>query len=83
MQPPGSVLVMGAGAIGCFVGGRLQAAGAEVHFVGRPRVLNALRAHGLTLTDLEGQPQVLPATALRLHAEPPAGAALVLPLRHS
>ena len=69
---------MGAGAIGCFVGGRLQVAGAEVHFVGRPRVLNALRAHGLELTDLESPPAQLPTAALHLHAEPPAGAALVL-----
>ena len=76
--PPGAVLVMGAGAIGCFVGGRLQVAGAEVHFVGRPRVLNALRAHGLELTDLESSPAQLPTAALHLQAEPPAGAALVL-----
>jgi 2-dehydropantoate 2-reductase len=76
--PPGPVLVMGAGAIGCLVGGRLQAAGAEVHFVGRPRVLSALRENGLHLTDLDGPPADLPPAALRLHAEPPAGAALVL-----
>jgi 2-dehydropantoate 2-reductase len=68
----GPVVVMGAGAIGCFVGGRLAAAGAEVHFVGRPRVLDALRTQGLTLTDLEAPPRHLAAAALHLHAEPPA-----------
>jgi 2-dehydropantoate 2-reductase len=48
------VLVMGAGSVGCWVGGRLAASGAAVHFVGRARVLGALRSRGLTLTDLDG-----------------------------
>jgi len=39
IHPPGPALVMGAGAVGCWVGGRLQAAGAPVQFVGRPSVL--------------------------------------------
>ena len=53
MKPrfPGPVAVMGAGSVGCFIGGRLQAAGAEVHFVGRARVLGDLAGHGLKLTD--------------------------------
>ena len=75
---PGPLTVLGAGAIGCFIGGRLQAAGAQVHFVGRPRVIDALRREGLTLTDLEAAPVTLPAEALKLHAEGPPGAALVL-----
>jgi pyruvate/2-oxoglutarate dehydrogenase complex dihydrolipoamide dehydrogenase (E3) component len=33
---PGPLLVMGAGSVGGFVGGCLQAAGAEVHLVARP-----------------------------------------------
>jgi 2-dehydropantoate 2-reductase len=69
---PGPVLVMGAGSIGCHVGGCLQAAGAEVHFVGRPRVLAALRQHGLTLTDLDGGRFAIPAASLSLHEEPPS-----------
>lgn len=76
--PPGPVCLMGAGSVGCFVGGRLAAAGAEVHFVGRPRVLEALAAKGLKLTDLELPEVNLPAAALQLHAAAPAGAALVL-----
>ena len=67
------VLVMGAGAVGCWIGGCLQAAGAPVTFVGRPRVLGALRAHGLTLTDLEGGSRRVPAQALDLR-ESAAGA---------
>jgi 2-dehydropantoate 2-reductase len=69
--PP--VLVMGAGSIGCFVGGRLAAAGVPVALVGRPRVLGDLRTHGLRLTDLDGGDLRVPATALGL-AETPAQA---------
>jgi 2-dehydropantoate 2-reductase len=76
--PRGPVTVFGAGAIGCFIGGRLQAAGADVHFVGRPSVLDSLRHEGLTLTDLEARTVSLPPHVLKLHAEAPPGAALVL-----
>jgi 2-dehydropantoate 2-reductase len=61
-----AALVMGAGAVGCWIGGCLQAAGVPVTFVGRPRVLTALRAHGLKLTDLEGGARHLPAGVLDL-----------------
>ena len=77
---PGPVLVMGAGAVGCYVGGCLAAAGVPVTFVGRPRVLGALRAHGLTLTDRDGARRAVPAAQLVLAESVPAGArpALVL-----
>jgi 2-dehydropantoate 2-reductase len=48
------IAILGAGAIGCFVGGCWQAAGLPVHFVGRPMIRSAIRDHGLTLTDYEG-----------------------------
>lgn len=78
LQFPGPVAVMGAGSVGCFVGGRLRAAGAEVHFIGRARVLGNLAEHGLKLTDNDGGALHLPASSLQLHAAPPAQAALVL-----
>ena len=68
---PGPIWVMGAGAIGCWVGGSLQAAGAEVHFIGRPGVLEELRLAGLTLTDLDGRRTHLTPPQLHLHAEVP------------
>nr|HEX4317736.1 2-dehydropantoate 2-reductase [Kofleriaceae bacterium] len=46
------IAVFGAGAIGCWVGGRL-AAHADVTLIGRPRVLDELRA-GVRTTDLDG-----------------------------
>jgi 2-dehydropantoate 2-reductase len=71
----GPVLVMGAGAIGCYLGGCLQAAGVPVVFVGRPRVLAALREHGLTLTDLDGGRRTIASDALSLHQAIPLGIA--------
>jgi 2-dehydropantoate 2-reductase len=59
-------VVMGAGAIGCYVGGRLAAAGFMVTFVGRPRMMATLRQHGLTVTDLDGFKVHLPGDQLQL-----------------
>jgi 2-dehydropantoate 2-reductase len=74
MSPaPGPVLVMGAGSIGCYVGGCLQAAGVPVHLVGRPRILQLLRQHGLSLSDLDGAVRHIPAAQLGLHEHPPVG----------
>lgn len=66
---PGPVAVMGAGSVGCYVGGLLQAAGAEVHFIGRPRVMAALAEHGLTVTDLQGGHVALRASQLHMRAQ--------------
>lgn len=48
------IAVLGAGAIGCYIGGQWQAAGLDVRFVGRPRVADEIAQHGLTLTDYSG-----------------------------
>ena len=69
----GPVLVMGAGSVGGYVGGCLQAAGAEVQFVGRPRMLDAWREHGLRVTDQDGRDERMTSAALQLSAEVPAG----------
>jgi 2-dehydropantoate 2-reductase len=77
---PVDVLVMGAGTIGCFIGGSLAAAGVRVAFVGRRRVLNALALRGLTLSDLDGTQRHVSPAAFRLAEEVPRGVrpALVL-----
>jgi 2-dehydropantoate 2-reductase len=79
-EAPGPVLVFGAGAVGCWIGGCLQAGGVAVTLVGRPRVLDALRAHGLTLTDLNGGRRRVAPDALQLALDIPEGSrpALVL-----
>ncbi|HEX6375281.1 MAG TPA: 2-dehydropantoate 2-reductase [Allosphingosinicella sp.] len=48
------VAIMGAGSIGCFVGGAWAAAGVPVSFVGRERIGREIEEHGLTLSDYSG-----------------------------
>ena len=48
------IVIAGAGSIGCFVGGLLQNAGHDVAYLGRARILDALRTHDLRLTDFTG-----------------------------
>lgn len=68
----GGLLVMGAGSVGCFIGGLSQLAGVPVHFVGRPHVLAKLRRAGLRLTDQDGLDRHIAPLELRLHEDPPA-----------
>ena len=60
-------LIFGAGSIGCYVGGRLAAAGHQVAFVGRAHVIDPLAQGGLTVSDLDGFEAQLPAAQLSLH----------------
>ena len=48
------VVILGAGSIGCFLGGCWQAAGLDVRFIGRPSFAQEIRDHGLSLTDYSG-----------------------------
>jgi len=68
-----SLLIMGAGSVGCYLGGLLAAVGRTVHFVGRPRVLDGLRKNGLTTSDLEGRRLHIPPSGLNLHQALPQG----------
>ena len=80
MNPPGVICIYGAGQVGCYVGARLAAAGAQVTLVGRERVLDDVRRHGLGYSDHLGQRGHVPASLLSLGLGPDAagGAALVL-----
>ncbi|KRE16504.1 2-dehydropantoate 2-reductase [Bosea sp. Root483D1] len=69
------ISIYGAGAIGCYLGGRLAAGSAEVNFIGRSGIGEELRRHGLTLTHYGGGDwRVLP-EAIAFSAEPGAAAA--------
>jgi 2-dehydropantoate 2-reductase len=46
--------IMGAGAIGCYVGGRLALSGVDVVFIGRPSIADEVAQHGMRLTDYRG-----------------------------
>jgi 2-dehydropantoate 2-reductase len=48
------IVVLGAGSVGCFIGGAWQAAGLPVTFIGRASFAHDIREHGLTLTDYAG-----------------------------
>lgn len=63
------VVIAGAGAIGCFVGGMLLQAGHRVSFFGRPRILDTLKG-GLRLTDYAGLDVLLGSDVLNLHTAP-------------
>jgi 2-dehydropantoate 2-reductase len=64
------IVVAGAGAIGCFVGGQLAAAGRRVALVVRPRVKTEIERFGLRLTDFDGSEQKLDAGRLALSEDP-------------
>ncbi|OAV76376.1 2-dehydropantoate 2-reductase [Dietzia sp. 111N12-1] len=70
-NPPLRITVIGAGVIGCYLGGRL-ARHADVTLVGRPHVLDPIRAVGLTVESGDGEDARLhiPADALTLATGP-------------
>jgi 2-dehydropantoate 2-reductase len=48
------VVILGAGSVGCFIGGAWLAAGCSLSFVGRERIQQDVKANGLTLSDHAG-----------------------------
>ena len=48
------IAVLGAGSVGCFVGGAWQAAGLPITFIGRQKIARDVDEHGLTLSDYSG-----------------------------
>jgi len=49
------IVVLGAGSIGCFIGGSLIAAGGEVVLLGRHRMAEIIASHGMQISDLHGR----------------------------
>jgi 2-dehydropantoate 2-reductase len=70
------IAVFGAGAIGCWVGGRLASGGADVTLIGRPRVMAELEG-GLRISELGGKVWNVRPT-LATDASKAAGADVVL-----
>jgi len=69
---PPRIAVLGAGTIGCFVGGCWQAAGLDVHFIGRPSFAKDIGKYGLILTDYSGWEARLPAGQIDYRCDPAA-----------
>lgn len=68
----GKIAVLGAGSVGCFVGGAWQAAGLDVTLVGRNRIAREIEEHGLTLTDYSGWRVELPPAQVDYRCGPEA-----------
>ncbi|MFL6758298.1 MAG: 2-dehydropantoate 2-reductase [Sphingomicrobium sp.] len=66
------IAILGAGSIGCFVGGCWQAAGLPVTFIGRPGFAKDIAAHGLTLSDYGGWTATIGPTEIDYRCEPDA-----------
>ena len=66
------VAILGAGSIGCFVGGCWQAAGLDVRFIGRPSFAGDISQHGLALTDYSGWETLLPPQLVDYRTDPGA-----------
>lgn len=73
MRPIIKTLVIGAGAIGCLVGGRLASAGHEVILLGRPSLKQAVERAGLRLTWPDGHSQTLAPQVIESLTEAPLG----------
>ncbi|MEM7301338.1 MAG: 2-dehydropantoate 2-reductase [Pseudomonadota bacterium] len=54
MGAPPKIGIVGAGSIGCYVGGLLAQSGAHPRFLARPHQFTALRENGLTISSLSG-----------------------------
>ncbi len=64
-----SIVIAGAGSIGCYVGGRLLEAGRRVKFLGRDRIKAELAEHGLKLTRFDDANTTLPAADIEMSSE--------------
>ena len=66
------IVVLGAGSVGCFVGGAWAAQGLQVSFIGRDAIAAEVKAHGIRLTDLDGRQLAVPAQAATFSTKPAA-----------
>ncbi|TPI75408.1 2-dehydropantoate 2-reductase [Mesorhizobium sp. B2-8-9] len=67
-----TIAIAGAGSIGCYVGGCLSLAGRKVVFLGRGRVVAAMRESGLRVSDLDGRERRIEAQAISATDDPAA-----------
>ena len=67
-----TILIAGAGSIGCYVGGALALAGRKVKLLLRPRLAEELRTHGLSISDYSGRARHLAQGQFGLATDPQA-----------
>jgi len=67
--PSTSIVIAGAGSIGCYVGARLAAAGRDVTLLSRPPLAETIARYGLRVSDLDGHDETLPLSALKVTSD--------------
>ena len=65
-------MVLGAGSVGCFIGGAWHSAGLDVSFIGRERIASDVARNGISLSDLEGWKRRIAPEELRFSTKPAA-----------
>ncbi|MEZ5752337.1 MAG: 2-dehydropantoate 2-reductase N-terminal domain-containing protein [Paracoccaceae bacterium] len=74
------IAIVGAGILGCYLGARLSAGGAEVVLIGRERMAAHVTRHGLVATDYAGSRITAPRARFSTDPAAVAGASLVIVL---
>jgi 2-dehydropantoate 2-reductase len=74
------ICIYGAGSIGCYIGGRLLAAGSEVSFVGRARMGEQLRSRGIALSHYDDRRWHVPPERIEVSTDAATAAAADLVL---
>ncbi len=64
------IAILGAGSIGCFLGGLLASQGCDVVFIGREKLKHAVAANGLTLTHFRRDTLHIPAERIKVETNP-------------
>lgn len=64
------IAIAGAGSVGCYIGGRLAAAGREVTLLLREKLARPIASFGLRISDFDGNDEIVPPSKLTLAAEP-------------
>lgn len=67
-----SIAILGAGSIGCFVGGLWRAAGLDVTFIGRVAIADEVARAGMRLTGHDGLDLTVPPAGMRFATSPDA-----------
>jgi len=70
-----SIVIAGAGSIGCHAGACMALGGRHVTLLARPRIVSAIQDDGLRVSDLEGLDRLLPADGFTVTADPKAALA--------
>ena len=65
-----TIVIAGAGSIGCFVGGVIAHGGGDVRFLGRERISAMILEHGLRVTDHDGLDARIAPADLKVSTDP-------------